>query len=500
MLKRVVGVAAAVLFAGCGIDSSSQNGPNQPAGPSSTPLGTVQLPATITGPSVKVVLNQRTTSTVWVDVGVYNGVTDSNDPVPCSATDITACTAEANNQGVTDPAKIRCDTTRTIPGVTTAPNNYCQVQKDNGAPSQFYAKNFTSAASAQIRVPCTADPNQFFSIEIYDADVNSVIKSAQYSDEFQMSATCTANPTYHDYAKPAPVIPSPLYAALPFAPYDAFDVTLTNMNYPWSQFGWTMSISGNAQKAGYPKVFPAKETFSAPDTTAAFSVTGSVKLASSLMVGSQDPWAGYHFDATASSGTIIATGGVPPPPRFGLDFNPATVVGGTSSTGTITITPAPTGATQVTLTSGETHVVVPATATVTANQTSVTFSATTSLGLTGPVTVTATASGFPAATATLTLQPRISTITFAPGTVTHGSTTAGSTTGTITLSSVAPTGGAVVTLSSADSQVAVPSTITVAAGQTTATFTATALATATVGTDAITATYTNTATGSLTVN
>ncbi|HEY6342078.1 MAG TPA: choice-of-anchor tandem repeat GloVer-containing protein [Bryobacteraceae bacterium] len=66
--------------------------------------------------------------------------------------------------------------------------------------------------------------------------------------------------------------------------------------------------------------------------------------------------------------------------------------------------------------------------------------------------------------------PSVSSLTFTPASITNG----GSTTGTITLSGPAPSGGSVVSLSSGYPYLDVPGTVTVPAGSTSATFTATA--------------------------
>lgn len=66
----------------------------------------------------------------------------------------------------------------------------------------------------------------------------------------------------------------------------------------------------------------------------------------------------------------------------------------------------------------------------------------------------------------------VASLTFAPSEVTGGRTSIG----TVTLKAAAPSDGAIVELSSADARVTVPRTITVAAGQTTATFNATTVA------------------------
>jgi hypothetical protein len=62
-----------------------------------------------------------------------------------------------------------------------------------------------------------------------------------------------------------------------------------------------------------------------------------------------------------------------------------------------------------------------------------------------------------------------SSVSMNPNTVTAGN----SSVGTVTLNGAAPSGGALVTLSSTNSFVQVPSSITIAAGQTSGTFTAT---------------------------
>jgi len=158
-----------------------------------------------------------------------------------------------------------------------------------------------------------------------------------------------------------------------------------------------------------------------------------------------------------------------------LTMNPASVTGGNSSTGTVTLSePAPTGGAQVALSSSNTTVArVPASATVAAGATSATFTVTTSaVSASTAVAISATYAGA-GKTASLTVQPA------APPTVTLGSLTlnptnvigGNSSTGTVTLSGPAPTGGAQVALSSSNTTAArVPASVTVAAGATSATF------------------------------
>ena len=163
-----------------------------------------------------------------------------------------------------------------------------------------------------------------------------------------------------------------------------------------------------------------------------------------------------------------------PPSLSGISLNPSTVVGGSSSTGTVTLTaPAQSGGFTVQLSSSNSAVAsVPASVTVPQGQTSTTFTVTTAR-VTSSTTVTITASaGEVTRQATLTVNPQpsvtLQSLTISPPWVLGGFTA----TGTVRLSDPAPEGGAVIQLVSSDpSRASVPTTVTVPAGQTTATFT-----------------------------
>ena len=81
--------------------------------------------------------------------------------------------------------------------------------------------------------------------------------------------------------------------------------------------------------------------------------------------------------------------------------------------------------------------------------------------------------------------PSLSSLTVSPASVTGGSAS----TGTVTLSSAAPSGGAVVSLASDSTSATVPASVTVAAGQTSATFPVSTTAVSAAATATITATY-----------
>ena len=190
---------------------------------------------------------------------------------------------------------------------------------------------------------------------------------------------------------------------------------------------------------------------------------------------------------------LQAVSGSPTQPSLSsLSLNPTSVVGGNSSTGTVTLTaPAPSGGFVVNLSSSNTSVAtVPSSVTVPAGTTSANFTvATNSVSSATSVTITAAAGGI-TRTATLTVNPPASNVTLQSLTISPTSVWGGSTaTGTVTLSSPAPAGGAVVQLRSNSSRASVPSSITIPAGATSARFTIQTRSAFSVRTVTITATY-----------
>jgi len=153
-----------------------------------------------------------------------------------------------------------------------------------------------------------------------------------------------------------------------------------------------------------------------------------------------------------------------------LTLSPTSLVGGTSTTATVTLLdPAPAGGSMLTLTSSDAAASVPATLPVPAGATTATFEiATTSVSTEKSVTISWT-DGVTTRQAVLDVTPSLTLIGFSidPLLIVAG----GGGTGTVALNGPAPTGGMVVTLSSAFSQaVSLPSTVTIAAGASLATF------------------------------
>lgn len=186
-----------------------------------------------------------------------------------------------------------------------------------------------------------------------------------------------------------------------------------------------------------------------------------------------------------------------------LSVNPSSTEGGTSSTGTVTLTAAaPSGGAAVSLSSSNSAVAaVPATVTIAAGATAVSFAVTTSaVSSNTPVTLTGSYGGT-TRQATLTVTPppaaSLQSVSVNPASVTGGA----SSQGTATLSSAAPAGGAVIALASGNTAVSVPANITITAGATAATFSASTSTVASSTPVTITASYAGvTRTTTVTVN
>ncbi len=198
--------------------------------------------------------------------------------------------------------------------------------------------------------------------------------------------------------------------------------------------------------------------------------------------------AGPGWDTDSGWGPIIMTGLLAQIEKgvSSLTLAPASITGGSTSTGTVTLqVAAPTGGAVVSLASSNTSVAsVPASVTVAAGATSATFTVT-SLAVTAAQTstITATYNNVPR-TAVVTVSPiSVSSVTLSPTSVAGGV----SSTGTVTLTTAAPSTGFVVNLKSSSTSATVPASVTVAAGSTTATFTVSTVAVAASTSSTITA-------------
>ncbi len=256
------------------------------------------------------------------------------------------------------------------------------------------------------------------------------------------------------------------------------------LNNPAPSGGVVVNLSSSNTAAAQ---VPATITIGAGATTATFTVTtASVITDASLTISAI---LGTTQNATFTVRTAALSS---------VTLNPTSVSGGNNSTGTLTLSgPAPAGGALVTLLSSNTAAAqVPASVTVSAGQSSATFAVTTSTVATNAsLTISATYGSTQTAGLTVTAAAA-STVTLNPISVPGGATS----TATVTLNGPAPTGGAIVTLSSNNTAAAqVPASVTVAAGATTAVFTVTTSVVSANTTVTVSATYGATRTATLTV-
>jgi FG-GAP-like repeat len=213
-------------------------------------------------------------------------------------------------------------------------------------------------------------------------------------------------------------------------------------------------------------------------------VTASQFTASTLNAGRRHWWRVRGMNSAGTAGAWSSVRRFTPgaftqaPSLAGIALNPASVVGGNTSEGTASLTSAaPSGGAVVTLSSSNTSAAaVPASVTVPAGAFSATFTVSTA-SVTASTSLTISgAFGGTARSATLTVTPpppppppaSLLTVAVNPASVTSGA----SSQGTVTLTSPAPAGGFVVSLSSSNTAAAtVPVGVSVAQGATSATFT-----------------------------
>jgi len=206
---------------------------------------------------------------------------------------------------------------------------------------------------------------------------------------------------------------------------------------------------------------PGGVTVAAGGTTATFAVaTSAVTTATTVTISGTSGGVTQSAQLTVTPGTPTLTS---------LSLQPTSVLGGGTSTGTMTLSAAaPAVGAVVTVSSSNTAVVaVPASVTVPAGATTAGFVVTTNAVTSASViTISATLGGVTqSATLTVAPAPALVSISLSPTDVRGGTQS----TATITLSSAAPSGGLTVKLSSNHPSIAaVPSSITVAAGATSA--------------------------------
>ncbi len=243
------------------------------------------------------------------------------------------------------------------------------------------------------------------------------------------------------------------------APSGGMAVSLTSSNPSAAPVPATVNVAGGATSASF--AVTVGHVASATPVTITSSLVGSSATATLTVL----PW--------------IAS----------LDLNPADVIGGEPATGAVTMSlAAPTGGVTVDLASSDPSTAnVPASVTVMPGGTSAPFQVTTQpVSSPASLTITATVGGESTEAILEVVPVALTSVALSPTSVTAG----GSSVGTVALGGPAPAGGANIALSSSDIHSAtVPTTVTVAAGTTSATFTVTTLAAAPSSSVTISAIY-----------
>src|SRR2546427_8971313 len=325
--------------------------------------------------------------------------------------------------------------------------------------------------------------NQIF-LFVSDPNVLFGFGEPQAASSFSNSAL---NGLYGGYA----TTPSAFAVTVFCGEFDADGATPTgNMTGTEDIGAPTGPVSGQAFKATYsvtPSPTNGRGTMTVSSGTGGNAVIYMISPSKFVAVSLNDPNpAILDFELSSSAPASVALSS--------LTLKPTSVVGGNSSTGTVTLSgAAPSGGAVVTLSSSNTAVArVPPSVTVAAGATSATFTVSTSAVATSTtVSISGaygggTRSAPPTATPAPPPAPPLSSLSLKPPNAPAGE----SSTRTVTLSGAAPTGGAGVTLSSNNTTAArVPSSVTVAAGATSATFTVSTSAVAASTTVSISAAY-----------
>ena len=222
---------------------------------------------------------------------------------------------------------------------------------------------------------------------------------------------------------------------------------------------------------------PASVTVPRGATTATF-IIGTVPVAAATPV---------IISASSGTSTATATLTVNPPALTALTLSPSSILGGTSSTGTATISgPAPSGGLIVVLAGNSSSVAVPESVAIPEGATTASFTITTTPVVAAtPVTISAMCAGV-TKTATLTVNPLgLSSLTLSPTSVKGGTNSQG----TVTLNGPAPLGGITIALSDNSSNVTVPASVTISEGSSSTTFAITTTSVKSSTTATISASY-----------
>ena len=426
-------------------------------GQSSTATISASLPAPSGGITVTLT-STSASATVPATATIAEGTTSvSVNVTTVAVANNTAVTISANQNGLIASGTLNITAPR-VTSVVLSPKTIAGGSQVTGtvtlssiAPSGGTVVSLSSS-SVVATVPATVTVAAGSTTATFTVDTAAVAADTSIT----ISAVLAGDTVTDTLTVKAPTIQSVVVAPATVTGGTSSGGTIT-LSSPAPAGGREVQLSSNNVAAQVP----ASVTVLAGQTTAVFAIqTSTVNLDTVVTI------TGSSFGSSAS-GTLT----VESPIATTISFSPASVVGGVSSTGTISLSgPAPSTGLQVALSSNKTAVTVPASITVPAGATEVTFNAlTAAVSANSTATITGTI-GARTATGTLTVTaPQLTGLTVRPVSVPGGT----SSNGTVTLSSAAPVGGVTVALSSSSSKAGVPAMVTIVEGATSAQFTVT---------------------------
>ena len=433
-----------------------------------------------TGGTIVTLASNNGAATVPANVVIAAGLTTGSaavSTVPVVANTACTLTATAGASSSTQSLQVLSplvSTVSVVPAAITGGDSVVgQVTlTGNVAAAQTAGQTLTVSSDNPVAIPpatvvVRAGRNTAtFTIRTAIVTVASVANIKVSSGGVSGSAPLTVNP-----AGVKVVQVSGLCLSLTSVVGGSISVATVGLTAPAPAGGFVVTVT-----AGVGATVPATVVVPAGSTSAAFNITTAVVATTTNIV----------ITAAGGGKSRTATLVVTPQKVTALAVTPVSVVGGRTIAGTVTVGgPAPTGGIVVALTSSKPAVTVPASVTVDAGATTASFVATAvPVSATSALTITATAGGASVKANVSVTAPVIAAVGLSPLTVKGGTTS----TLTVTLSGIAPAGGTVVTLGSSSTTAVVPASITVPAGQLTATQVVTTLATTRNRTARITAT------------
>jgi len=370
----------------------------------------------------------------------------------------TTVTISASYGGITKPATLTVNPI-TISAVSLSPtaiaggmsSSASSVSLSGPAPATgavvtLSSSDASASVPAAVTVAAGATSAKFNITTTSVAAATSVTVSASYGG-ITKTAILTVNPVA---LSSVTLSPGALVGGVPSSNNWVY------LSAPAPSTGAVVTLSSSDASASVP----AAVTVAVGATSAKFNITtSSVAAATSVTIS-----------AAYGGVTKTATLTVKPVAVSMVTLSPAALVGGMPSSNNWVYVggPAPSGGAVVTLSSSDPSVAVPATVIVPAGATYAKFGITTaSVAATRSVTVSAAYGGV-TKSATLTVNPVVvSSLILSPTSLTGG---ASSIANTVYLNGPAPSGGAVVSLSSSDPSAIVPAAVTIAAGATSVKF------------------------------